>query len=1599
MGVMGYAVPAAAAPVQVFQNHVPKGVAGSRRLGPLSGLARLNLAVGLPLRNREDLDGFLERLSDRESANYRRYLNAREFAGRFGPTQRDYDRLIEFFQANGFTVSGTHPNRMILDVAGPVSAIEKTLHVKMAVWEHETRGRFFAPDRDPSLDVDVAVVDIAGLDNFALPRPADLKVAPFAAVQPMTTGSGPSGLFFGNDFRAAYAPGVALTGTGQTIGLFELDGFFAADVQANFAQAGLPPVSVSTVLLDGFSGAAGSENIEVTLDIMMAGFMAPGANIIVYEGTSWDDVLNRMATDNIAKQLSCSWMFYPIDATTEQIFLEMIAQGQSFFTAAGDSGAFIGGIWPPADDPNVTSVGGTALTTTGPGGSWVSETTWNDGGGGISSSYTIPSYQQSLNMAAIGGSSTMRNIPDVALLAAVQIFLICNNGEWISVGGTSAATPLWAGFMALANQKAAASGNPAVGFLNPAIYAIGAGADYNGDMHDITTGSNGFSALAGYDLATGWGTPAGQPLINDLTSMPGAPSFGLSASPTTVSVPGGSSVAATIQITPRNGFTGAVTLSVSGLPSGVTGTLGSVTANGSSQLTLTAASGAVPGAYTTSVQGISGNLNASVALSLTVTAAPAFSLQATPTAVTIVQGATGTASIAVGPANGFNGAVSLTVSGLPSGVTASFSPASASTASTLTFAASATAAAGAATVTVTGKSGSLSATCTIALTVVPPALFSLAASPATLSVVQGASAADTITVTPKTGFTGTVALTVAGLPSGVTAAFNPAATATKSTVTFSAASSAAPASATVTVTGTVGASSTSTTIGLTVKPAPSFTLAAAPASLSVTPGTSGSSALTLAPLNGFTGAASLTVAGLPAGVTAVFNPASISSAGTLTLTASASAVPGSATLTVTATSGGISAKAALALTVAPPPGFTLSSSPTSVNLAAGGTATATIAVQPAGGFGGTVAFAASGLPTGVTASFSPASATASSALTLTAASSAAAGTWQLSVKGTSGSLTATVAIAVTVAPPPGFAITLAPASLSVAQGASGTSTVTVAPAKGFTGNVNLAIAGLPPGVTAAFSPASTSSTSTLTLTASSSASTGAVTATVTATSGSISAKATVALTVAAGPSFTLAAAPASLSVQQGQSGTSTITLAAVNGFTGTVNLAIGGLPTGVAAAFSPGATGSTVTLTLTASATAPTGSATVTLTGTSGSLSAKATIALTVAAAVSGFNLTSSAPNVNVPAGGAGSASIGVQPLGGFGGTVALTASGLPTGVTAAFSPASTNAASTLTFTAAASAAVGASQVTVKGTSGSLTAALTITVTVTAATPPNFAVALAPASLTVVQGANGATAITITALSGTLGNMALSAAGLPNGVTASFSPLNGPGAGSSVFTGTFTAIGSASAGTSKVTVTAASGGVTQTAVLTLTVAAPSAGTVPVNLAPYYNVSGSAVDYLPFTGGGLDAGGRSYSGILLGASQNVGGTVFSLGPMAASDAVSGQTLALPAGKFSTLKLLAAGVNGNQAGQTFAVQYSDGTTTTFTQSLSDWCTSQNYPGESQAVPMNYRDNSTGTIDNRVLYLYGYAFGLNNTKTVKAITLPQNRNVVVLAVTLVN
>jgi subtilase family serine protease len=815
------AAPAEASGQQVLPGHVPRAVADSRALNKLPDATRLNLAIGLPLRNQGELDELLAQLADPESAQFGHYLSAEQFAAEFGPTEHDYQALIQFAHENGLAVTGTHPNRVLLDVSGRVSDIEKVMHIRMMVYEHPVRGKFFAPDREPSLDVAVPVLDISGLDNFELPHPMSLKNIPLSEAKSYVTGSGPGGYFIGRDFRAAYAPGVTVTGSGQVVGLLEFDGFYAGDVQKNAAAAGLPVVPTQTVLLDGFSGAPGGANIEVILDIMMASYMAPGlSKVMVYEGSNPNDILNRMATDNLAQQLSSSWGYGPINATTEQIFKQYIAQGQSMMQASGDSGAYTNGVMAPSDDPNLTVVGGTSLTTAGAGGPWQSEKVWSGSGGGVSTLYPIPSYQQGLNMAANRGSTKMRNIPDVALTADIQMFLIQSNGQAVVVGGTSAAAPLWSGFVALANQQAAANAKPRIGFLNPLLYTIGEHSNYAADMNDITSGSNGgFSAVTGYDLTTGWGSPAGQHLINDLTGSTGEPSFLLSTSAAALTITPASTGAATLTVTATNGFSGSVSLAVSGMPSGVTAAFSPAATTSTSKVTFTASASAHSGTYPLTVTGVSGSLSNTTAIALTVVV-PSFTLSSSASSLTVPRGSNGTSTISVAGQNGFSGSVALAVSGMPNGVTAAFSPASTTSKSGLTFNANSAAAAGTYTVTVTGVSGALTSSTTIGLTITAPN-FTLSFTGAALGEPRGSTAAGAVTIIPQNGFNSSVSLSASGLPSGVTAAFGAPSTAGTSQATFTASSTATVGSFPITVHGVSGALSSSATFTLTVLLAPS----------------------------------------------------------------------------------------------------------------------------------------------------------------------------------------------------------------------------------------------------------------------------------------------------------------------------------------------------------------------------------------------------------------------------------------------------------------------------------------------------------------------------------------------------------------------------------------------------------------------------------------------------------------------------------------------------------------------------------------------------------------------------------------------------------
>lgn len=725
---------------QVLQTHV-SAPADATSIGRMPGSRQLNLALTLPLQNQEQLHILLQQLEDPTSPKYHQYLTSAQFTQEFGPTVVEYQQVIGFAQSHGLQVTRTSPSRRLVDVTGSVANIEQAFRVTMQVYQHPTEKRtYYAPNVEPTADSGIPMLGVAGLTDRVLRHPASLHPAPAGGARPDATGSGPGSLFLGSDIRAAYYGTGPLAGGGQALALAEGQWNFS-DVQAYYKSVGqtLNVPIVNEILAGQNPNCIGlppsCDDGEEVIDMEQILSMAPNASVlIIYEGVSEVDQFDAYATDNIAKVMSYSFGIGDGNAATDEgYFSQFHAQGQNFFVASGDGGDFDGtGGWPGFSQ-NVTDVGGTDLVTSSPGGPWQSETGWVGSGGGWCDSSNvsspcyqspydgIPTYQQNVINSPNGGSTLYRNVPDVAAEANTDNYF-CGNGSCGGIGGTSLAAPRFAGFVALVNEQAAANGET-VGFLNPLVYTLGQTSNYSTAFHDITSGNNnGFNAVVGYDLVTGWGTPNGQGLIDALAPTGGtSPYFTLAASPTALTVtPGGASQTATISLTAANSFSGTVNLtaSVLGAPPGITVSVNptSITGAATSTLTVTAnsstnSSSFVAGNVEVVVVGTSsGGIQTQPAFVLL--GVPSFALSASPSGIYLNQASTATSTVTVNPENGFNGTVTLSsVTGLPSGVTGGFSPTAitSATPSTLTLTATGTAATGPSSgLNVIGASGNIS---------------------------------------------------------------------------------------------------------------------------------------------------------------------------------------------------------------------------------------------------------------------------------------------------------------------------------------------------------------------------------------------------------------------------------------------------------------------------------------------------------------------------------------------------------------------------------------------------------------------------------------------------------------------------------------------------------------------------------------------------------------------------------------------------------------------------------------------------------------------------------------------------------------------------
>jgi len=514
--------------------------------------------------------------------------------------------------------------------------------------------------------------------------------------------SGPTGLS-PTQIRAAYnLPSTGGTGTIAIIDAYD-DPTVQNDLSVFSSQFGLLTANFEKHMMSSTIRTDGGWALEISLDVQWAHAIAPNAKILLVEAksASLTDLLAavdyaRSRSDVVAISMSWGASEFSSESAYDSYFTSNY--GAIFFASSGDNGA--GVIWP-STSPNVVAVGGTTLTFAG--GSLASETAWSGSGGGLSKYESEPSYQTTYG---VSGTNGKRAVPDISYDAdpssGVSVYdstPYSGAKGWWQVGGTSAGAPQWAAIQSLG-----------LSVSNNNLYQD-ALASYASYFRDITSGSNGYPATIGYDLVTGLGSPLGTNYAPVTT-----PDFSVSASPSTQTVVEGGSANYSIAITSLNGFTGAVNLSVSGLPTGSNGAFSPNPTTSSSSLSITTSTSTPPGTYSLTITGVSGSLTRTTNVTLVVSP-PGFSLSASPASQTVRRGSSITYTITIVPTGGFTGSVSLTVSGLPSRTTGTFSPNPTTRSSTLTITTSSKTASGTYKLTITGVSSGLTNKTTVTLVV------------------------------------------------------------------------------------------------------------------------------------------------------------------------------------------------------------------------------------------------------------------------------------------------------------------------------------------------------------------------------------------------------------------------------------------------------------------------------------------------------------------------------------------------------------------------------------------------------------------------------------------------------------------------------------------------------------------------------------------------------------------------------------------------------------------------------------------------------------------------------------------------------------------
>ena len=910
---------------------------------------------------------------DPESPYYHKWITPDQFGRRFGVSDKDLSQVRRWLQSFGLQVENPPASRRILTFHGNAAQVSAAFHT--SIRKYRVHGELhFANATDPEIPQALAPV-IGGIVALH-----DFRTTPQHVVAPAYTATNGAHFLEPRDWATIYNVlplyNQGLDGTGQSIAVLGRVDVALSDVRAFRTNAGLTPNDPQMVINGADPGFPDCDDeAESALDVEWAGAIAPNATIkfVTTQSSAAGDGIALSAqyavNHNVAPIVSLSYGLCEAalgsggNAFWNATWSQAAAQGMSVFVSSGDGGA--AGCDSPSQSTAVRGRGVNGLCSS-PYATCVGGTQFND-------SLNPSQYWSPTNSS--GQSSALGYIPESAWNESSW-----SGGLWAGGGGTSIvyAKPSWQ----------VAPGVPSDNMRDVPDLAL------HGSIQDAY-----IIQIQGMPFYVS-GTSAATPSLASVMALvlESAGSAQGNANP--------SFYALAAQQFAADGP--AVFHDVSLGNNSVPGVAGFNAAAGYDEAT---GLGSVDAALLVQHWNDTAQVNFTVAPSLA--------------SLSMAPGGSASTTLTLIGEGGFNAPATLTASGSPSGVTVKFSSATIAegTPVTVTVSAASTVKPGSYTVSIQGSGSGLVRTSSLALIVAAPT-FTLSASAASATVTAGNSASIVLTTASTSGFKSAVTLSVTGLPKGVTAAFSPATIASPgsgtSTLKLTAASTAVNGLSVLTLKAVGGGITQSQTLNLTVT-APTFSLTVGASSSTLNAGSTASVGLNTAGTNGFKAAISLSVTGLPKGVTAKFAPASIASPGTgassLTLTAASSTIGSAYALTITASGGGISQTTSLTLTVIGP-NFAITLSGTTVAVARGGSIPITVSTAGSNGFAAAILFSIAGLPKGVTGTLTPGSiaapGTGPTTLTLKAATTATRGSATVTVTASGGGATKTATLTLVV---------------------------------------------------------------------------------------------------------------------------------------------------------------------------------------------------------------------------------------------------------------------------------------------------------------------------------------------------------------------------------------------------------------------------------------------------------------------------------------------------------------------------------------------------------------------------------------------------------